>query len=219
MKIAAIDKKDRPREKLLRLGPGALSDYELLALVLGFGTRGSGVLELAQNTLSSIGGLAGLQRITEPSAFSSYGIGVGKACALVAVAELTRRCLREPADTLEETLHRLKQSIGEVEEAYVIGLNGKNHVIGSRLVGKGDEDQLIVSPPEILRAALALGGKRFVFAHVHPSGIPYPSPYDIDMTEHLSKDAEKVKLRLVDHLILVRDGQFSFKENGMLNRR
>ena len=216
MKIAAIEKQDRPREKLLRLGPKALSDYELLALILGSGTKGVGVLELSQQVLSELGGTNGLFGLEEVAPLAQKGIGRGKACAILAMAELGRRVAKKPAQSLTEAYDSLSVSLSHGEEAHVIGLDGHNRVLGQRLVGKGDENHLVLSPAEVLRSALALGAKRFVFVHLHPSGVPYPSSQDLAMTHELSLDAKKVGLSLVDHVILSRAGRYSFKENKML---
>ena len=216
MKIAAISKKDRPREKLFRLGPNALSDYELLALILGSGTKEMGVLELAQQLLSSCGGCEGLLRVDSPASLTTKGIGKGKACALAAMAELCRRGGHYSEENLTEICQRLLRDCGDVESAYVIGLETRNKVVGTRLVGKGDEKRLVLSPSEILRSALAVGGRRFVFVHLHPSGVPFPSNYDVAMTSQLVADAKKVRLAVADHIILVREGRFSFKENHIL---
>ena len=220
MKIAALTPEDRPREKLLRLGPDALSDYELLALLLGSGTKGVDVLELSQRVLSLSGGIRGLPHADSTEWNAVKGIGKSRGCALSALAELLRRYQgKKMGATVEETLKRLQDNSNAVEEAYVLCVQGKKTVHGVRLVARGSESHLVVSPPEVLRAALAAGGRRFIFAHIHPSGAPYPSSYDIDMTAMLLRDAAKVGLSLVDHVVLTKEGSYSFKENGLILQR
>lgn len=218
MKIDLLPRQDRPREKLLRLGVGMLTDSELLALILGTGTRGASAIELAQKMLHSLGGVTGLRSVDVASLCALKGVGTGKAATVAALSELCRRIENPERANLDETVDYLARNLPVVEEAYVLAIDARKKVLSTRLVGKGASDALTLSSAEALRCALSIGAARFVFLHTHPSGIPLPSKGDIEFTMELHSAATKVGVELCDHLILVPEGRFSFRENGLLPR-
>lgn len=217
MKITAIPSSDRPREKILSSGPESLTDSELLALLLGFGIKGTNVLELSQTILTQFGGIKGLSSMDKATLSRIRGIGKGKGCLLLALGEICKRCasLYSP-DSIDGTLRYLQSSIGASEAAYVLVIDGKGRVMQSRLIGKGSSFQIELSVTEILRVAVSAGALRYVLVHFHTSGSPFPSSEDVKMTKSLMLSSNKVHITLLDHIILSSDGRFSFAENGML---
>ena len=216
MKVASLPKEDRPREKLLRYGPAYLTDSELLALLLGFGTKGSSVLEVAQDLLSRFGGFPGLCSLEREELLKVHGIGHGKASLLLALGEILSRGKEMEDETLEKNYGYLQGSIRLVEEAYVLAVDSREKVVGVRMVAKGSEDGLVLQVKEVLRAALSFGARAYVFVHTHPSGAPFPSKQDIEFTDALSAASKKVGLRLKDHVSLCKSARFSFAQNGLM---
>ena len=219
MKLSDVPSLERPREKLLSLGPSALSDAELLALVLGIGTKGASVVELSQEILARIGGPMGLYSLTFPELYSVKGVGEGKACALLAIGELCARAGRAHYEKLplKEAIASFRFGPAEVEEVFVYALDGWGRVIAKSLVGKGGPTRAIASSGEILRLALSKGTTRFALVHTHPLGNALPSPSDLSSTRELKAQAEAVGLCLLDHLIVAKTGYFSFRDNGLLD--
>lgn len=214
MKIASLPLEDRPREKLLLHGPESLTDSELLALLLGSGTCGSSAIELSQSLLREYGGFRGLEGAYIDELLRIKGIGNGKASLVLALGEICRRAKRGSGGSLSAHLDYLRNAIGSVEEAYLFWVNAKKDVLARRLIARGNAHGLGLSVSEVLRLALSLGAKRIVLVHVHPSGFPFPSPTDISFTSSLSTKAKEVGVVLLDHVILSKEGAYSFMENG-----
>lgn len=217
MKILSMPSGDRPREKLLSFGASQLTDSELLALLLGSGTKGANVLEVAQDLLTRFGGLHGLTQIDVPLLRSVKGIGQGKATLISALGELFHRieCQGETQE-LSYVLKEMQDRVADVEEAYVLSLDGRGQVVGKRLVSRGDDSALSLTRKQVLRVALSLGARSFVLIHTHPSGNPLPSPADLRLTGELFAIANKIGVTMMDHIILARSGLYSFQANGLL---
>lgn len=217
MKVLSLPYDDRPREKLLRLGAPSLSDSELLALILGSGTRGLNVIELSRDILTRFGGLKGLSKVGFSTLLSVKGVGKAKAAVLSALAELLSREM-EVDETMEidATLGDLQGSIRAVEEAYLLCIDGKTEVTALRLLSRGNEEGLILDVMETLRQAMSLPSRGFLLVHTHPSGSPFPSKADLEFTDELTRQASSLGLRFYDHVILTKEGRFSFRENGIL---
>ena len=218
MKVRSLPEEDRPREKLASHGPSALTDSELLALLLGSGTRGVNVVEMAQTILLRFGGLRGLLNLDMLALRSIKGIGKSKASLLLALSELCYRTVNGSKDltSKDDIIRALQARKHNVEEAFIIALDNKGTALGHQQVSLGAEGKTILSAAEVLRAVLRLGGQKFLFVHTHPSGVPYPSKQDIVMTDALTLAATQVGINLEDHLILGNSARFSFRENGVI---
>ncbi len=217
MKMRTLPADDRPREKLARYGVGVLSDAELLALLLGSGTKGKNVVEVSREVLEAFGGLQGLCESTSIRAKSIGGIGKSRLSILLAVGEISRRVTQykgKANPTLFEVAESFRKRHYERETAHLLYLDGRGHVDGMALIAKGGADHVSVTPNDILRLALSEGATRFALLHVHPSGNCLPSRQDIHLTMETLRKANDLRLYFHDHLIVSSEGIYSFKEQG-----
>jgi len=213
----------RPRERLLAVGPSALSDGELLGLLFGIGSREKTAVELAQAVISEAGGLHGLYDVSVHELMEVNGIGEAKACIILAAVELGRRIgqvrnpgrpvVSSPADV--DRLLRGRIANLDRENFVVVLLNTKNEVIETPLVSVGTLSASLVHPREVFKPAVRASAASVILAHNHPSGKVEPSREDREVTRRLGEAAEVVGIEVLDHVI-VGDGYFSMKEHGML---
>jgi DNA repair protein RadC len=225
IRIRDIPDEDRPRERLSRLGPSALSNEELLALLLGTGSRGESVLERARRLLAAHGGLAGLAGVSGAELRRERGIKEARAAAIEAALEIARRLatvtltdrdlLNEPR-LVKESLRR-SQGDGTQERTGALYLNARNRLLRhDPEIYRGTLDRAVVEPRELLKRALLANAAALIVYHNHPSGDPSPSREDREFTRRLASAAEAVGLRLLDHIVVARDGCVSFREAGLL---
>jgi DNA repair protein RadC len=216
---------DRPREKLERAGPSALGDNELVAVLIGHGTVGSGdALGIANQLLTAAGGVHGLTRLGRDELARVPGIGAALASRLQAAVELGRRTLvtRPPArprfmSPQELALFLLPQyGAAPVERFGVVLLDTRHRLIRTRLLSLGTLDASLASPREVFREALLTGAAAIVAFHNHPSGDPTPSQEDIALTRRLARAGSVIGIDLVDHMILADMKYCSMKESGTL---
>ena len=214
---------DMPRERLRELGPAALSDVELIALLLGSGVAGHNVFDVARSLLVHFGSLRALLD-AQPEDFASLrGVGKAKASQLVAVIELARRALCEK---LRE--RPLVDSPGAVEDYLRLLIGGRPHevfmclyldtkhrLIRSEESSRGSLTRMAVYPREIIRRALALNAAGLIVAHNHPSGEVKPSASDQRLTRALRDTLALVDVRLLDHLVIGVHDTYSFARNGL----
>jgi DNA repair protein RadC len=213
---------ERPRERLLELGAAALSDAELVAILLRTGHRGASALDLARAVLAESGGLAGLPTI-EIHRLRRHGLGQAKAAALVAAVELAARLAR--AEVPERLpLHRpaaavrylvLRYGRRDQEVMGALFLDGRHRLLLDKELYRGTINRAAVEPRAILKEALLLSASGVLLFHTHPSGDPAPSAEDIAFTRRLAQAGEIVGIQLVDHLILGTADRFvSLRERG-----
>lgn len=221
---------ERPQERLQIKGPAALSDAELLAILLRSGTRGLDVLSLSHEILNGIGSLRGLLRLSTEDLQTYRGIGGVKALQMQAMIEIARRILStgEAAplmDSPERIYNWLRPIVdGEpVEKFWVLSLNRKNRLLRCHPVTSGTATASLVHPREVFREAIRNSASALVCAHNHPSGDPSPSQADIRATRQLREAAKVVQLDLLDHVIIGQRehdphgcGYYSFAEAGLL---
>lgn len=208
----------RPREKLLERGPQALTDAELLAILLRTGVAGKSALDLAKTILEKAG--PELPRWGVEDFRAIPGIGEAKAAQIVAAFELARRfsqrgrhVIREPKDVLPYVLHIADR---KQEHFLCLTLNGAGEVIQSRVITVGLLDSSQVHPREVFAAAIADRAASIIVAHNHPSGNPEPSPQDLEITRQLAEAGKILGIDLVDHLIVTRGGWLSLRREGYL---
>jgi DNA repair protein RadC len=223
---------DRPQERLEKLGPGALSDTELLAMLLRSGSRGHNVITIAQRLIAEAGSLPALVKWNEADFRRLTGIGRVKALQLVTVMEIVRRGLAQgPAAELEVLnrpeliqAHFAPQIAGlAVEKFWVLCLNRKNRLLKQVEVTSGTATSSLAHPREVYREAIRQGATAVVCVHNHPSGDPAPSAADVQVTRQLRDAAKAVDIDLLDHVIVGRPaadplgrGFYSFRESGVL---
>jgi len=216
--IRDLQKLDRPREKLMAKGPAALSDLELLAVLLGSGIRGHGVLHVAAKILRKFSGHLHCADVETLQAIR--GLGKAKACQIVAAMELAARSLssaRVNVEKASDVLPYLREIRSKQQEHFLcISLTGANEVIASRIVTVGLLDSSQVHPREVFADPLADRAAAVILAHNHPSGTLRASPEDRALTQRLLKSGELLGLRVLDHLIVTSDGYLSMKESGLM---
>lgn len=219
-----IPQEQRPRERMLHYGAGALSHAELLAILLRTGTRQESAIHVAQRILSEAGSLRSLVDLSIEELVQIKGVGPAKAVQLKAGIELgqrlsqsrlpsspTIRSPRDAADLLMEQLRYLQK-----EHFVCLFLNTKNHVIAQETLSMGSLNAAIVHPREVFRAAIKCSSASLICAHNHPSGDPTPSPEDIKLTKRLLEAGEIVGIEVLDHVV-IGDGKFvSLKEQGFI---
>lgn len=214
----------RPREKLLSRGAGALSDGELLALLLRTGPAGDGVFELAQRVLAACGGVAGLLAATPATLAGIKGLGPAKQAELLAVMELARRALAAPlrAAPVFDAPDKVKDFValhlaGRGQEVFaVLFLDSQHRLISLEEMFQGSLSQTSVYPREVARRALALNAGAVILAHNHPSGVAEPSRADEFLTQTLRQALQLLDVRVLDHLVVGRGQVVSMAERGLV---
>ncbi len=222
--LKALPADCRPREKLLARGAEALSDAELLALLLRSGLPGKNVLTLAQELIERFDGLAGLLRASLEQLRAIKGLGPAKRAELAAVLELARRALSEPLherplfDSPQAVRQFLQLQIGaRPHEVFaVLFLDSQHRLILLEEMFRGTLAQTSVYPREVVSRALALGAAAVVFAHNHPSGSNQPSQADQVLTQTLRSALALVDVRVLDHFVVTASGALSMAEMGLL---
>ena len=224
--MKAVAPHDRPREKLERLGVSALGDNELIALVLGSGSRDLDALALANHLLAFATGIHGLTRLSPGELRRVGGIGRARAAQLLAAVELGRRTLtrggndRPRLNQPGELAQLLLPQYGSlsVEQFGVVLLDTKCRLLRIKIVSVGSVDTSVVHPREVFREATAASAAHIVLFHNHPSGDPTPSPDDIALTGRLVQAGWIMGIEVVDHLILAEQSYYSFAREGIVPR-
>ena len=222
--IKELPSDERPREKLRDNGAQVMSNSELLAILLRSGNQDESALRLAEHLLERQGGLAGLGGATAEALEQVKGIGEAKASTVLAAIELGRRvALLEPAQRLtiktpdDVAALLLPRFRYESREHFLaVLLSTKNHVLKTAVISIGSLNASIVHPRELFREAINCRAAAVILAHNHPSGDPTPSVADRRATRMLTTTLGPLGVRLVDHLVLARDGVSSFRTLGLL---
>jgi len=215
---------ERPREKLCRHGAGALSDAELLAIMLGSGRRGVSALELARDMLAAFGGLRPLLEASRGELCRCQGVGTARYVQLQAALELSRRFLESavrrsdvitsPADTRRFVLARLR---GHRREVFAcLFLDNRHRVIEFEELFFGTVDSASVYPRELVRRALQHNAAAVILAHNHPSGVAEPSQADAAITRRIADALALVDVRVLDHLVVGDTETVSLAERGLM---
>ncbi len=215
---------ERPRERLIALGAGVLSDAELIALLLRTGIAGKSAVDLARELLGAFGGLGGLFA-AEPAALRKVkGLGSAKLAQLLAVLELARRTLGEElrsrsALTSPQAVRDYLRLVlgGRQHEVFIVlFLDAQHRVISADELFRGTLTQTSVYPREIVKAALKANAAAVIFAHNHPSGVAEPSQADELLTRQLKESLAMVDVKVLDHFIVAGRATLSFAERGLL---
>jgi DNA repair protein RadC len=220
--IKEIPVDDRPREKMANKGATALTDAELVAILLRTGTAEKSALDIASE-LTADGGLykrlASITRLNE--LMNIKGLGQAKAATVLAALEIGRRIasakpvekihLSCPQDVAEFLMPRLRYAVKE--QFIVILLNGKNKVVGTEVISEGSLSSSVVHPREVYASALLHHAAAIMVAHNHPSGDPKPSDEDREITSFLAQSGKVLGIPLVDHIVIGDGTYYSFLEN------
>jgi DNA repair protein RadC len=217
---------DRPREKLLLKGVEALSDAELIAILLGSGSRNETAVDLAKKILTTFrDNVNDLGRASIADFLQFKGVGEAKAVTLLAALELGRRRQKEAASTLKivdssrNAYDYLKSTLEDLdhEQFWLVMLNRANRVIGMHRVSVGGVSGTVVDPKLVFRAALERKASAVILAHNHPSGANKPSQADINLTKKLVQAGKLLEISIHDHIIVTPTGYYSFSDHGMLH--
>jgi DNA repair protein RadC len=228
LKIRELPQDDRPREKLIARGAAALTDAELIAILLRTGLPGANAVEVAGQLLERYKSLNGLSRCTVAEISKIPGIGPAKALQLVAAFGLGQRLARETLSREKidkpELVYQLlapEMRVLHKESLRVLLLDTRYRLLRIEEVSLGSVNESIAHPRDVFRPAVIASAYAVVVAHNHPSGDPSPSQADHSLTRRLAEAAELLQIKLLDHIIIGapgegRSGYFSFKEAGVL---
>jgi DNA repair protein RadC len=225
IRIFELAEEDRPREKLLLKGKAALSDAELIAILIGTGTAACSAVDLARMLLASVGNnLGAVARMSVSDLCRFKGIGEAKAISIISALELGRRRKeQEPPKFLKITgsrqiyeLMRPDLHDESVEQVYLLLLNRTNGLIKKERVSQGGISASVVDPKVVFRFALEQGAHSLILIHNHPSGNLQPSESDKRLTQRLQKIGKELEILLLDHLIYTDQGYFSFADEGIM---
>lgn len=217
---------DRPREKLLAHGPPRLGDDELLAVLLRSGTREENAVDLARRLLKEAGSLGRLASTSAAELAAKHGVGTAKAACILAALELAARMAREPDDASEGSaanaravFERLRPRFLNEKREHVVALllNTKLRVLREVVVSIGTLNRSLVHPREAFKEALKEGAYAVIFAHNHPSGDPKPSRDDDAITQRLVQAGDTLGVRVLDHIVIGRDGYYSYADEGRID--
>ncbi|WP_264553386.1 RadC family protein [Flavobacterium sp. N2038] len=214
---------DRPREKLMLKGKEALSDAELIAILIGSGSRNESAVDLSKRILAAVGGLNSLAKLSLSQLMNFKGIGEAKAVSIIAALELCRRRSSEKAVemvkiTSSKMVFNLMQPIiGELshEEFWVLFLNNGNKVVSKSQLSKGGIGGTVVDVRLIFKLALEKSATSLILCHNHPSGNLTPSDADKQITKKIRDAGSKLDVKVLDHLIITETKYYSFVDEGI----
>src|SRR5690242_11540908 len=228
LKIREMPQDERPREKLLARGADALSNAELIAILLRTGPRGMNVIEVARELIGKYKSFGELSRCSVKELSAIKGIGPAKALELVAAFNLGKRFTQEPLSQQKldspELIYKLlgnEMRMLRIESLRVVLLDTRYRLIRVESVSTGSMNESIAHPREIFRPAITYSAYAVIVVHNHPSGDASPSQTDHALTRRLAEGAELLQIKLLDHIIIGaplegNPGYFSFKEAGVL---
>ncbi|MFE3872055.1 DNA repair protein RadC [Flavobacterium sp. ZS1P70] len=215
---------DKPREKLMLKGKSALSDAELIAILIGSGSRNESAVDLSKRILASVNNnLNALGKLSISQLTNFKGIGEAKAISIIAALELGRRRRSEDAVELtkitsSKTIFEIMQPIiGELphEEFWIVYLNNSNKVISKSQLSKGGITGTLVDVRLVFKTALEMGATGLILCHNHPSGTLIPSEADKQITKKLKIAGDSLEIKVLDHLIIIEANYFSFVDEGI----
>jgi len=222
-RITDLHETERPRERLASLGPQALTNAELIAILLRVGVPGENAVQVGQRLLQAFNGLGGLHRAPIEELCAQHGIGDAKAAQIKAAIELGRRLtiaapeerptINSPADAA--ALIQYEMSALEQEHLRVLLLNTRNRVLDIVELYKGSVNSSQVRVGEIFKIAVRRNASALIIAHNHPSGDPTPSPDDVAVTRAIIQAGKLLEVDVLDHLVIGRGKWVSLKERGL----
>lgn len=216
---------DKPREKLLHKGKSALSDAELIAILIGSGSRSESAVELSKRILASAdNNLNELGKLSINQLMTFKGIGEAKAVTIAAALEMGRRRRGEEAlqitkiSSSKDAFEVLQPIMGELEheEFWVMYLNNSNKILNKSQLSKGGITGTLVDVRILMKQSLELGAVGIILAHNHPSGTLKPSNADKQITQKIKKASESLDIKVLDHLIITQKDYYSFADNQLL---
>ena len=221
--VKEMPEDERPRERLARVGPQALSSAELLAIILRTGVKGENVVTMASRLLAQYGGLAGLSRADLAQLGQEHGLGPAKASQLLAALELGRRLMAESPEERfqirapQDAANLLIPLIGHQEQEHfvVLYLDTRNRVMDREVLYKGSLNTSLVRIAEVFRGAIRRNCAAIIVAHNHPSGEPNPSLEDVALTRQLVEAGKLMEVEVLDHVVIGQGRFVSLRERGL----
>jgi DNA repair protein RadC len=218
---------ERPRERLVKYGVESLSLQELLSLIFGRGVKGESVINISQKLISTFGSLDQLSETSIEELKKIKGLGLAKACQLKACFEISKRFIKEESlnknksiiiKSPKDIFPLLKEKIINFHKEYfmVVSLDNRNKVINVDTVSVGTLNSSLIHPRETFEAAIKNHAAAIIICHNHPSGELKPSEDDLVVTNNLIKAGKLLGIEISDHLIITKDGYFSFKERKII---
>ena len=222
--IRDLPPSERPRERLMALGPEALSEQELLCCILGRGISGESVLVTAQRLLKQFRGLNGIGDASVEQLAQVHGVGQAKAVQLKASVELARRLSRPPDDhprlveTAEAAAQLLRPALVDKKKEHFVALllDSRHRLIRLSPIAVGSLSASLVHPRELFKEAITASAAAVIMAHNHPSGDPEPSEHDLVLTKRLVQAGRLLGIEVLDHMILASQGTVSLKARGVI---
>jgi DNA repair protein RadC len=223
-KIPDWPEDERPRERMLNHGPEALSEAELLGILLRTGSGKKTSVDLARNLLKTHEGLRGLDQQPISVLCEEKGIGLAKACQIKAALEIAKRLVqqkvrvKEQISSSEEAYHFMHLRMRDLtrEEFRVVFLTNHNDVIAEKVLFTGSLTESVVSARDIILLAVQLSAAKVILLHNHPSGNPNPSGEDKIVTQKIVQACRYIDIAVLDHIIIGKDTYFSFADHGLI---
>lgn len=222
MSILDWPQHEQPRERLLQQGPEALTEAELLAILLRHGTKGISAIQLARDLLKKFNGLRGLLQCSQQALCEYPGVGSAKYCQIQAALELSRRCLQEtmqqnPLCNSESVKYFFTSSLSKYPQEVFAALFLDNHyrMIQFEQLFHGSIRSATIYPRTVVKRALHYNAAAIIVGHNHPSGIAEPSQADIEITQLLKQALELVEIKLLDHFIIGNNQAISLAERDL----
>lgn len=216
--ISELDSIDKPREKLTNKGVASLKDYELLAILLGSGTKDKDVLKLSREIVKLFEN--DFENISLEKLTSIHGLGIAKASQILSAIELSKRYLikqNKQISSSQDIYNELQEYKNKKQEYFLtITLDGANHIIQTRVISIGTLNRSLIHPREVFADAITDRAASIIIAHNHPSGILEASQEDILVTSRLKESAKLLGIELLDHIIISKDGFVSMKDMEIL---
>ena len=222
-RIADLESEDRPRERLARLGAQALTNAELLAILLRVGVVGENAVQVSQRLLVQFGGLYGLRRASFEEISRQRGVGAAKTAQLKAAIELGHRLrneapdeqavIRSPADAAALVQYEMEDLVQE--NLWVLNVDTRNHVMATDKIYQGSLNASMVRVGELFKPAIQRSAAGVIIVHNHPSGDPSPSPEDVTLTRAVVQAGKLLDIDVLDHLVIGRGKYVSLKERKL----
>jgi DNA repair protein RadC len=223
-RITDLAESERPRERLAKMGARALSNAELIGVLLRIGVKGENAVQVGQRLLQTFGGLSGLHRASHDDIRGQHGIGDAKAATLMAAIELGRRLILEKPDSKPtinspaDAAHLIQYEMGVLEQEHlrVMLLNTRNQVSDVVDIYQGSLNSSMIRVGEVFKPAIRRNAAAIILLHNHPSGDPTPSPDDIAVTGAILEAGNLLDIDVLDHIIIGQGRYVSFKERGLV---
>jgi DNA repair protein RadC len=216
--IKELHNDDKPREKLVKKGVQSLKNDELLSVLIGSGIKGKDVRKLSREIVLMLDD--SFENLSLDKLLNIHGLGVAKASQIISAIELAKRYTSQSNKKItsaEDVYHELKEFSTKKQEYFlVMTLDGASHIINTRTIFIGTLNQSLVHPREVFADAIADRAAGIIIAHNHPSGTLAASRADIQITQRLKEVSKLVGIELLDHVILAKNGFYSFSDEGLL---